>query len=122
MKYANILCPGDWRVPTQQDFMDLDILLGGTGEIRLIGPDENGWTGTGTDQKYTGTDAGTWGGARWNANASYLSGGEYSDYWSSSENSAGGACRLFYDASRGGPQNYVPKNLGFALRCVKDVP
>jgi uncharacterized protein (TIGR02145 family) len=36
MRFATILCPYPWRVPTQQDFRDLDIALGGTGNNRGI--------------------------------------------------------------------------------------
>ncbi|MCL2027329.1 MAG: fibrobacter succinogenes major paralogous domain-containing protein [Bacteroidales bacterium] len=119
MKHAAILCPSPWRVPTQQDFIDLDILLGGTGENRSVGSGENGFTGTGTNQKYTGTGAGNWGGSRWTALSSPLSGAN-SSYWSSSENIATLAFTLRYDASAVRPQFNGSKNTGFALRCVKD--
>ena len=32
------LCPHPWRVPTRQDFIDLDVAMGGTGNFRI---DEN---------------------------------------------------------------------------------
>ena len=32
--FADILCPSPWRVPTKQDFMTLDVALGGTGDYR----------------------------------------------------------------------------------------
>ena len=31
MRFHDILCPGDWRVPVAQDFINLDIALGGEG-------------------------------------------------------------------------------------------
>jgi uncharacterized protein (TIGR02145 family) len=31
-QYKDALCPGDWRVPTREDFVALDLALGGTGE------------------------------------------------------------------------------------------
>jgi len=34
VRFTNILCPYPWRVPTAQDFRDLDIALGGTGGVR----------------------------------------------------------------------------------------
>jgi len=34
MRFATILCPYPWRVPTRQDFTDLDISLGGSGYHR----------------------------------------------------------------------------------------
>ena len=33
VRFADQLCPYPWRVPTQQDFMDLHIALGGTGAM-----------------------------------------------------------------------------------------
>jgi uncharacterized protein (TIGR02145 family) len=33
-RFHNILCPSPWRVPTSQDFIELDIALGGTGNTR----------------------------------------------------------------------------------------
>jgi len=33
-EYKNELCPAPWRIPTMQDFIDLDIALGGTGRTR----------------------------------------------------------------------------------------
>ena len=35
-RFRKELCPDDWRVPTRQDFIDLDIALGGTGERRFL--------------------------------------------------------------------------------------
>jgi len=34
MTHAPILCPSPWRVPTEQDFVNLDVALGGTGVYR----------------------------------------------------------------------------------------
>ncbi|MCL2027087.1 MAG: fibrobacter succinogenes major paralogous domain-containing protein [Bacteroidales bacterium] len=118
MRYQAQLCPSPWRVPTCQDFVNLDVALGGTGLNRNVGSGENGFTGTGSDQKYTGTGAGNWGGSRFTATASTLSDAN-SRYWSSSEYSAASAFRLGYSASGVYPQDIPNKSSGFALRCVR---
>ena len=118
IRYQDQLCPGDWRVPTGQDFINLDVALGGNGTNRSVGSGENGFTGTGSDQKYTGTGAGNWGGSRFTATASTLSDAN-SRYWSSSEYSAASAFRLGYSASGVYPQDIPNKSSGFALRCVR---
>jgi len=38
VRYADIFCPYPWRIPTAQDFIDLDIALGGTGNLRTSTP------------------------------------------------------------------------------------
>ncbi|MCL2027758.1 MAG: fibrobacter succinogenes major paralogous domain-containing protein, partial [Bacteroidales bacterium] len=118
MRYQDDLCPSPWRVPTCQDFVNLDVALGGTGLGRSVDSDENGWTGTGTDQKYTGTAAGNWGGSRFTAAMSGLS-NAHSYYWSSSESSAASAFYLRYNASNVYPQDINDETNGFALRCVR---
>jgi hypothetical protein len=34
MRYAGVLCPAPWRVPTRKDFINLDIAMGGSGVLR----------------------------------------------------------------------------------------
>jgi len=34
IRFADVLCPHPWRVPTEQDFIDLDVAMGGTGNWR----------------------------------------------------------------------------------------
>ncbi|MCL2682392.1 MAG: Ig-like domain-containing protein [Bacteroidales bacterium] len=34
-RFQDLLCPVPWRVPTTQDFVDLDIAMGGTGSTRI---------------------------------------------------------------------------------------
>jgi len=34
IRFADVLCPHPWRVPTEQDFIDLDVAMGGTGNGR----------------------------------------------------------------------------------------
>jgi uncharacterized protein (TIGR02145 family) len=121
MRFANDLCPpGDgWRVPTQQDFIDLDMNLEGTGQNRSASPSNIYCPafGDATNPQFGG--GGTWGGARWTAFASTLA-SESSIYWSSTESSATEALRLLYAASNINLQINSTKNLGLALRCVRN--
>jgi len=131
MRFAHLLCPptGGWRVPTRQDFIDLDSNLGGTGGNR--GGTINGVTladqllwytaaaGTASAPQFGSGTGGNWGGARWTANAGDLT-GAWSDYWSSTESSAMHASRLSYDANGIGPRSNGTKNNGFPVRCVRN--
>ena len=82
------LCSSPWRVPTVQDFIDLDIALGGTGE----GQSNFTYTGEGRYQdnahaiKYVNLWGGTFGGkcglGGWNDYKDY-----WANYWSQSESS-----------------------------------
>jgi len=108
------LCPYPWRVPTKQDFIDLDITLGGNGNLRsdmeII------------SSKYL--NSAVWGGAY---GGFCLSGGWLSNqgteavYWSQSEYlSNGGYCLTFGDGGGISPQGWDYKDMGFSLRCVRD--
>jgi len=110
-RFKETLCSGGWRVPTRQDFIDLDIALGGDGGIRY--PDMT------TLAKYMGS---FWGGSY--GGYCYSDGtlnyqGWYANYWSQSENSATNGFNLNFNSSNVNPQNYNNKNNGFALRCVR---
>ncbi|MCL2027665.1 MAG: hypothetical protein FWG79_04160 [Bacteroidales bacterium] len=126
MRHATTLCPTPWRVPSCQDFVNLDVALGGTGENRNVGSGENGWTGTGTDQKYTGTATGTWGGSfRWTGQTSdFITGTATTTtfYWSATHATVEWGWTLLFEASHVWPQNGVSSHRpnGLALRCVKD--
>ncbi|MCL2413910.1 MAG: hypothetical protein FWC94_01475 [Bacteroidales bacterium] len=120
VRFADQLCPAPWRVPTRQDFIDLDLNLGGTGVNRSVSLQ----TPTGAlTLGYMGTSAANspqsrWGGSRftgWTADPTptLLSG-----YWSSTEQSATTAFLLDFSQSFVGPQFANNKALGYALRCV----
>ncbi len=114
VKYASTLCPEPWRVPTKEDFINLDKIMGGTGANR---------EGVSSElPTYFATGSNQWGGAfSGYANASLLYGqGSDAHYWSQPEFDADYAYNLRLDLS--GiiyPQNYTNKYLGFPLRCVK---
>ncbi|MCL2414374.1 MAG: hypothetical protein FWC94_03885, partial [Bacteroidales bacterium] len=125
MRFADVLCPDGWRVPTQQDFINLDMNLGGTGENNQLASARpvayTPATGTGHVNPQIG---GTWRGVRWTVGTTSTIGDifstAFSAYWSSIENSATQAFNLFLDASNIHPQHGANKSLGLPLRCVRD--
>jgi len=110
--YKDQLCPAPWRVPSMQDFIDLDKLMGGTGEYR---PDL-----TFVNDKYLALWGGAFGGNCGSVGA--LGGqGSWAHYWSATEFSAPNARHLYFDTS--GviyPQLWFNKNYGLTLRCVRN--
>jgi uncharacterized protein (TIGR02145 family) len=108
---ANDLCPSPWHVPTAQDFVTLDINLGGDGENRFDMPS---WI----EESYI--DA--WGGSR--------NGSAYSDeirsmgsagfYWSATELDDTNAYYLYFSASGLLFVNNTGAYYGgFHVRCVR---
>ncbi|MCL2028636.1 MAG: fibrobacter succinogenes major paralogous domain-containing protein, partial [Bacteroidales bacterium] len=124
IRYADQLCPDNWRVPTCQDFVNLDVALGGSGS-------SSGYTDTDIVAKYVGTSAsGTagqfWGGAfvgYCNGGGTLTGQGSTARYWSSSESTTTSVHSLYFGT--GGnvyQQDTSGKVTGLALRCVRDVP
>jgi len=127
MRFANQLCPPaqGWRVPTRQDFIDLDMNLGGNGENRSA--TVNGFTTSQQLAWYIGaTGSGTvavnrggiWGGSRFTGHATGLT-IPTSNYWSQSETSATDALYLSISPGNIRPQSIRTKSNGFAVRCVR---
>ncbi len=109
-QYDSILCPDDWRVPTKEDFVNLDIALGGTGNTVRDSTLRN---------NYLIVWGGTCGGYC-NADGFLRNQGSGAGYWSQSEYSSGNAYYLYFGS--GGlvyPQDYYYKGGGFSLRCVR---
>ena len=127
VRFADVLCPYPWRVPTTFDFVDLDLIMGGTGQNR--GGTANDFTiaqqvawylpadGTGTSPQF----GGIWGGSRFTGHSSNLeTAGTL--YWSSTEINEAQAFAFRISSSVVNPQNTDPKILGITLRCVRNIP
>jgi len=133
-RYARELCPpGDgWRVPTKQDFINLDKALGGTGE--------SGQNNTTLGEKYASGDryvypspalTDTWYGTAKNkyfAGSTQLPVGDEAGYYWSCTEDAGYANVLYIRVLTGSyrpadfgidPQSKESRRVGIMLRCVK---
>jgi len=112
-KLSDELCPYPWRVPTIQDFIDLDVALGGTGHNR-------GDTREFVEENFINRWGGAFGGGSgptgnlWHQNS-------WGDYWSQStkEDTYYGYYLFFSKFGSVGPRNFDGKNDGLHLRCVK---
>jgi len=106
------LCPYPWRVPTMEDFIDLDIAMGGNGRNRGSTPQFvidnyiNRWGGAfGGGCGPTGT--------LWHQNS-------WGDYWSLSSRDGNYGVFLFFSTLGAvGPRDWDHKSDGLSLRCVK---
>jgi uncharacterized protein (TIGR02145 family) len=119
IKYRDELCPSPWRVPTRQDFENLDKALGGTGA--------NGQAYGTLGPKYVAASgaqgwAGAWGG-HCNAGGAVGAQGSALGYWTVSEQSASEAFGLYVSStSYVEPQSLsINKNYGRAVRCIKGI-
>jgi len=120
MRFAGQLCPAPWRVPTMQDFIDLDLNLGGTGVSRSVeDPAIFGYMGT----TAANSPQSIWGGARWTGTVSGNLTGAHSVYWTSSSPMANFAHVLFLGPNTVNPDGHsFSMGDGLALRCVRDAP
>jgi uncharacterized protein (TIGR02145 family) len=109
------LCPAPWRVPTAQDFIDLDIALGGTGSNR-----NNSEFITFINENYIARWGGAYGGSC-NPDGMLSSQGSWANYWSSSEHSTAdrGVSLGASTSGRIDPRGTNTKHFGFPLRCVR---
>ena len=110
--YKNQLCPDGWRVPTRQDFIDLDIALGGKGYTQ--------YTPSHRD-KYLNNWGGVYGGLCDSYGTLGYQGSDASYWVQSEEYSSSSAYILLFDSigyiSPDGSS--ITKNYGLSLRCVK---
>ena len=126
VRYQDLLCPDGWRVPTVEDFVALDIALGGTGENRYFDDEFNEYAAYRfMNDKYR---------SLWNAtsyrNFCYWDGTRTvavsgAAYWSQSEhyNASLGFAFNFYLVNPWeaiNPKGNFGKEYGVTLRCVRD--
>jgi len=114
VRFADQLCPYPWRVPTREDFVDLNSNLGG-GTITERLERFAGAEGTASNPQL----GGIWGGARYTGNAGDPTNG-WSHYWSQSESNATNAFFLYFDFGYISPRIFNFKSHGFAVRCVRN--
>jgi uncharacterized protein (TIGR02145 family) len=115
--YKNQLCSDGWRVPTRQDFFNLDIAMGGTGEERQE-----------SLEFITENYLGRWGGALggYSSTDGVLDGqGEFAFYWSQTQydfitDFAYNLNLIIIPSGFVLIQPSYHKYNGFALRCVRD--
>ena len=128
------VCPEDWHVPSDGDFMELEMYLG-------MGEEEantTGWRGTNEGSKLAGnsdlwssgnlennSEFGTTGFNGFPAGFRGPGGGYYNmgnsgDFWSSSESSSYAWSRKLHYSSSNVHRGYLKKNYGDSIRCLKD--
>jgi len=116
MRFADELCPYPWRVPTSQDFINLDMALGGTGIAR-------GQRDTIVRDRYIND----WGTSFIGRTCSFMGVNVNATYWSQTERDIRLAYSLYFNPNNnhegGGwnmPRAVNGKAVGMALRCVRD--
>jgi uncharacterized protein (TIGR02145 family) len=113
--FGQQLCPEPWRVPTKEDFVTLDILLGGTGEKNFGKTHFDQYINVWKSQ-FVGYNIGG-GNLDGLVNQDWLSG-----YWSQSEVDSTHGYLLYLNDNiwLSEPQYSRIKDQGFALRCVRN--
>jgi len=110
VKFRDTLCPAPWRLPTREDFMNLDMTLGGTGNNGQVNP------------AYTGSWGFAFGGYRNPTNQSF-SQGTGALYWARTEfTKTRGYYFMLSSDDRVSPQETFDKGFGLAVRCVRPAP
>jgi len=114
IQFQDQLCPEEWRIPTQQDFIDLDRALGGSGQAR-----QNATSIINT--RYL--NRGFWGGAFGGHYLFYggLSGQqENAGYWTQTvQDPHNVRCLYFNRSGTIDPQRFCGAGDGRTLRCVR---
>lgn len=114
-KYKEEMCPDGWRVPTTEDFVDLDIALGGDGSNTML--DMGIYA-------YINDWGGEFGGYVWfyEDQTQFTEVGTYGAYWTQSSIDDCNSYALCFGGAYGfrTPQATADKGNGHAVRCVKD--
>ena len=118
VRFKDILCPDDWRVPTRRDFIILDRALGGTGRNRRDIDHPTGYV----ISKYVNYWGASFGGSTGSENA-VRHRGEKAYYWTQSKRCefAGYGFRLWEGVDVISPRRSSNKGFGKTLRCVRNI-
>jgi uncharacterized protein (TIGR02145 family) len=113
MRFADELCPSPWRVPTKEDFAELNLALGGEDEERYNSP--------AVRNRFLTDWGGTYNGRLFYSDLWHQ--GVNAAYWSQSDNDFAEVYNLFYCNAgwidRTSHQGHYYS--GAALRCVRDI-
>ncbi len=118
-RFQSELCPDGWRVPTREDFYDLDISFGGTGEHTYNPPASVEYI----DSHYYDPDV--WGGepagyCGYNGNTIHQ--GEFGCWWSQTQYEDWDKWAWNIDIYQGGiGPGPGDKYIGNPVRCVRDI-
>lgn len=127
---AEKACPSGWHLPTDTEWMELEMAIGMSkseaGDIDDRGTNEgtklkatSGWKNTGNGTDDYGFSA-LPGGARYTT-GNFHSIGDLGTWWSANETSNSGAwSRTLYSINTKVYRNFYYVNLGFSVRCVRD--
>jgi uncharacterized protein (TIGR02145 family) len=124
------LCPSGWHVPTDGEWMTMEMALG----MSESEANSTGWRGTdqGTQMKTTygwnsggnGTNSsgfsGLPGGIRFNFDGFFYSAGSNGNWWSSSPSGSDAWFRYLDKYYEGVYRSYFDRRSGFSVRCVRD--
>ena len=128
---ARGLCPSGWHVPTDGEFMTLEMELGmSESEANASGPI---WRGTdqGTQMKSSASDSPAWdgtntsgfsglaGGQRYNYGA-FSGEGSFGRFWSTSAAGTNATHRELGGGNTGVVRHNKSQRYGFSVRCVRD--
>jgi len=116
-RFGQQLCPYPWRVPTAQDFVNLDLAMGGDGTIRTSGLTETS-VGSFVRDNFLNTWGGVFGG-RCNPNGSLRGQAWNGSYWSSADSPEGGVRFYFTSSGCVNPNISYSKGFGLLVRCVR---
>jgi len=112
VRFADILCPYPWRVPTVQDFINLDRAMGGSGSNTSNSP-------LFVQNYYITLWGGAFGGSS-NSIGALNDQDTWGGYWSQTETGAMNARLLvFSTVGHIDPQGWNSEHFGLTLRCIR---